>query len=49
MIVLDMTVEDAAKMVISAGLVTPEFAPDDGASELSREEIERRFNRPSAA
>ena len=25
MIVLDMTVEDAAKMVISAGLVTPEF------------------------
>jgi uncharacterized membrane protein len=48
MIVLDMTVEDAAKMVISAGLVTPEFTPENS-RELSREEIERRINRPSAA
>ncbi len=29
MIVLDMTVEEAAKMVISAGLVTPEFTPEN--------------------
>ncbi len=48
MIVLNMTVEDAAKMVISAGLVTPEFAAENS-RELSREEIERRFNPPSAA
>lgn len=48
MIVLDMTVEDAAKMVISAGLVTPEFKPENS-REMSREEIERRINRPSAA
>jgi uncharacterized membrane protein len=48
MIVLDMTVEDAAKMVISAGLVAPEFTPED-ARELTRKEAERRINRPSAA
>ncbi len=48
MIVLDMTVEDAAKMVISAGLVTPEFAAEN-ARDLPREEIKRRFNPPSAA
>lgn len=48
LIVLDMSVEDAAKMVISAGLVTPEFTPENS-QELTREEIERRFNPPSAA
>ncbi len=48
MIVLDMTVEDAAKMVISAGLVSPEFTPADQ-GEMTREEIERRLNPPSAA
>ena len=48
MIVLDMTVEDAAKMVISAGLVTPDFAAEN-ARDLTREEIKRRFNPPSAA
>ena len=48
MIVLDMSVEDAAKMVISAGLVTPEFAAEN-ARDLTREEIKRRFNPPSAA
>ncbi len=48
MIVLDMSVEDAAKMVISAGLVTPEFVAENS-RELTREEIERRFNPPSAA
>lgn len=48
MIVLDMTVEDAAKMVISAGLVAPEFTPENS-RELSREEIKRRFSPPSAA
>lgn len=48
MIVLDMTVEDAAKMIISAGLVTPEFTAENS-RELSPEEIERRFNPPSAA
>ncbi len=48
MIVLDMTVEDAAKMVISAGLVTPEFTPENS-REMTPEEIKRRFNRPSAA
>ena len=48
MIVLDMTVEDAAKMVISAGLVTPEFVAEH-AQDLAPEEIERRFNPPSAA
>jgi uncharacterized membrane protein len=48
MVVLDMSVEDAAKMIISAGLVTPEFTPETS-HELSREEIERRINRPSAA
>jgi len=30
LIVLDMTVEAAAKMVLSAGIVTPEFQLDDG-------------------
>jgi uncharacterized membrane protein len=48
MIVLDMTVEDAAKMVISAGLVTPDFVAEN-ARDLTREEIKRRFNPPSAA
>ncbi len=48
MIILDMTVEDAAKMVISAGLVTPEFTPET-APEQVREEIKRRFSPPSAA
>ena len=48
MIVLDMSVEDAAKMVISAGLVTPEFVAEHS-RELTPEEIERRFNPPSAA
>jgi uncharacterized membrane protein len=48
MIVLDMTVEDAAKMVISAGLVAPEFTPET-APDQAREEIKRRFNPPSAA
>ena len=48
MIVLDMSVEDAAKMVISAGLVTPEFVAEN-AQDLTREEIQRRFNPPSAA
>jgi uncharacterized membrane protein len=48
MIVLNMTVEDAAKMVISAGLVTPDFTPEHS-QELSREEVERRITRPSAA
>ena len=48
MIVLNMSVEDAAKMVISAGLVTPEFAAEHS-TELTREDIEKRFNPPSAA
>ncbi len=48
MIMLDMSVEDAAKMVISAGLVAPEFNAED-AREMTREEIERRLNPPSAA
>ena len=48
MIILDMTVEDAAKMVISAGLVAPEFTPEE-ARDLTREGIKRRFNPPSAA
>ena len=29
-VILDMSVEEAAKMVISAGIVTPEFAPETG-------------------
>ena len=48
MIILDMSVEDAAKMVISAGLVAPDFKPENS-REVTREEIERRFNPPSAA
>ncbi len=48
LIILDMTVEDAAKLVISAGLVAPEFTPENS-RETTREEIERRFNPPSAA
>ena len=48
MIVLDMTVEDAAKMIISAGLVTPDFKPKNS-REMTREEVERRLNPPSAA
>jgi uncharacterized membrane protein len=48
MIILNMSVEDAAKMVISGGLVAPDFTPEDS-QELTREEIERRLNPPSAA
>jgi uncharacterized membrane protein len=48
LIILNMSVEDATKMVISAGLVAPEFTPASS-QELSREELERRFNPPSAA
>ncbi len=48
MIVLEMSVEDAAKMVISAGLVTPDFTPDMS-KETTREEVTRRFSPPSAA
>lgn len=48
LIILDMSVEDAAKMVISAGLVTPEFTPENS-QEMTPEEIKRRFNPPSAA
>ncbi len=48
MIVLNMSVEDAAKMVISAGLVTPEFVAEHS-TELTSEDIEKRFNPPSAA
>jgi uncharacterized membrane protein len=48
MIVLDMSVEDAAKMVISAGLVTPEFTPENS-REMTREEVKKRFSPPSAA
>lgn len=42
-IVLDMTVEDAAKMVISAGIVTPDFIPEDAqiADQVSLAEAER--------
>jgi len=49
MILLNMTVEDAAKMVISAGLVAPDFTPPEDAEEITREELERRISRPSAA
>jgi uncharacterized membrane protein len=48
LIVLDMSIEDAAKMVISAGLVVPEFTPENS-REMTREEVERRFSPPSAA
>jgi uncharacterized membrane protein len=54
---LDMTVEQAAKLVISAGLVSPEFVPDSKLpdEQLEAAEAERRsrktrlVNPPSAA
>jgi uncharacterized membrane protein len=53
LIVLDMSVEDAAKMVISAGLVTPEIMDqaqkDKAASRGPRPRPVRRINPPSAA
>jgi uncharacterized membrane protein len=48
LVILNMSVEDATKMVISAGLVAPEFTPKDS-EELTPDEIQRRFNPPSAA
>jgi uncharacterized membrane protein len=53
LVMLDMSVEDAAKMVISAGLVTPEMADaaqkGKGQSRGSRPRPLRRINPPSAA
>ncbi len=53
LVMLDMSVEDAAKMVISAGLVTPEIADESqkakGPSRGSRPRPIRRVNPPSAA
>lgn len=42
-IILDMSVEEAAKMVISAGIVTPDFTPDDAPAlgPMSQEEAAR--------
>jgi len=53
LIMLDMSVEDAAKLVISAGLVTPDYEGTAPASE-HREPVpitvkDKRFNPPSAA
>jgi uncharacterized membrane protein len=44
-ILLDMTPEDAAKMVISAGLVTPEYEPIGGGpgDAVTIEEVKRRI------
>lgn len=51
---LDMTVEDAAKLVISAGLVTPDFDRDKAGRKkieaaLAARDEDARFNPPSAA
>jgi uncharacterized membrane protein len=53
---LDMSVEQAAKLVISAGLVTPEFAASDRlpdeqleAAQAKRDDKTRLINPPSAA
>jgi len=56
-VILDMSAEEAAKMVISAGIVAPEFAPENAGSnapislaEASRQiEAEERVNRTSRA
>ncbi len=54
LIILDMSVEDAAKLVISAGLVAPEFDGDDEDKPAVGEPVpvtidDDRFNPPSAA
>ncbi len=53
LVILDMSVEDAAKMVISAGLVTPELVDESqkgkGSSRGPRPRPIRRINPPSAA
>ncbi len=56
LVMLDMSVEDAAKMVISAGLVTPDFNGDreasgkgEGPPRGPRSRPLRRINPPSAA
>jgi uncharacterized membrane protein len=56
-IILDMTVEEAAKLVISAGIVAPEFTPDNAVSpapislsEAARQiEANERLSRTSRA
>lgn len=46
-VLLDMSAEDAAKMLISGGLVVPEQLPASPQSELSEQPESRRFlNRP---
>ena len=40
-IYLDMTVEQAAKLVISAGLVDPETLPNEGADRMPREDRQK--------
>jgi len=56
-IILDMTVEEAAKLVISAGIVAPEFAPENATSSgpislaeaKAQIEAEETVNRTSTA